>query len=113
MTIYSKEKNLYTGNRKSQTEKCVRGMSMSIEQIRYFFTVAKCGSMSQACRHLHLTQPTLSRQILNMESELDVVLFSRSNQGVKLTEAGTVLMQEWGKAMENYEKGIEKARLVV
>ena len=61
---------------------------MELSQLRYFVAVAQAGSMLQAARKLGVTQPAISRQIKNLECELDTRLFNRTDRGVVLTESG-------------------------
>ncbi len=61
---------------------------MNIRWIRYFVALVEAGSFSAAARKIHVAQPALSRQIRDMEAELDTVLLHRSSSGVRLTEAG-------------------------
>lgn len=83
---------------------------MTIDQINYFLEIAKCGSFLEATNNLHITQPTLSRQISNIEKELNVQLFFRTNHGVRLTPAGEALKQDWSKAVECYQSGVINAQ---
>lgn len=83
---------------------------MTVDQIYYFLEIAQCGNLTEAAMHLHITQPTLSRQLTNMERELNMQLFVRSNHGLKLTIAGEVLYAEWEKMVEAYEMGVERAK---
>ena len=66
---------------------------MELRVLRYFLTVAKVGSVSGAAELLNITQPTLSRQLMDLETELGATLFRRGRrkQKVTLTEAGTFL----------------------
>ena len=66
---------------------------MELRVLRYFLTVARAESVSDAAELLNITQPTLSRQLINLETELGVQLFHRGrrNHKVELTEAGTFL----------------------
>lgn len=64
---------------------------MTIAQIKYFTTVAKCLSFTKAAEQLFLSQPALSRHIRNMEEELNIQLFVRTNTGIRLTPAGSTL----------------------
>ncbi len=64
---------------------------MEIRMLRYFLTVANEQSISQAARVLHITQPTLSRQIKDFEDKLGTDLFVRQNKKMLLTEAGLFL----------------------
>ncbi len=61
---------------------------MDIRQLTYFLEVANQSSFSKASQNLHLSQPTLSKMVKNLEEELDVVLFDRSTRRMQLTEAG-------------------------
>lgn len=61
---------------------------MDIRVLRYFLTVAREESFSRAAETLFLSQPTLSRQIKDMEEELGVSLFLRTNRNVALTKEG-------------------------
>lgn len=64
---------------------------MEIRVLRYFLEVAELGSASAAAKRLHLTQPTLSRQLRDLESELGVTLFERHSHSMSLTPEGTAL----------------------
>ncbi|EUJ63948.1 transcriptional regulator, LysR family protein [Listeria fleischmannii FSL S10-1203] len=61
---------------------------MEIRVLRYFIAVVQEGSISAAAKFLHLSQPTLSRQLRELEEELGVVLFDRGNRYITLTEKG-------------------------
>ncbi|MBQ6121345.1 MAG: LysR family transcriptional regulator [Clostridia bacterium] len=61
---------------------------MDIRVLRYFLTVAKEESFSRAAEALYLSQPTLSRQIRDMEAELGVPLLTRNSRSVRLTPEG-------------------------
>ncbi|ANC77484.1 LysR family transcriptional regulator [Fictibacillus phosphorivorans] len=64
---------------------------MELRVLRYFLTVAREGSMTAAAALLHVTQPTLSRQLKDLEEELGKKLFIRSNHSIILTEEGLLL----------------------
>ena len=61
---------------------------MEFHQLRYFVAAAELGSISQAARREHVTQPAMSRQIALLETRLGVALFERRKQRIHLTEAG-------------------------
>lgn len=84
---------------------------MNISQIRYFLETAKCQNLTKAAQHLFITQPTLGRQISEIESELNVLLFIRNNKGLTLTPAGIVLYEEFSRLIEEYDKAVKKASL--
>lgn len=58
---------------------------MELRQCRYFISVAKLGSISQAALELHIAQPALTRQMQKLEEDLRVTLFNRTGRGVQLT----------------------------
>lgn len=64
---------------------------MEIRVLNYFLTVAREENITKAAALLHITQPTLSRQLMQLEEELGVKLFRRSNHSSVLTEEGVLL----------------------
>lgn len=64
---------------------------MEFRILKYFLTVAREGNMTKAAETLYITQPTLSRQIAELEEEIGTPLFVRSNRNVTLTDAGVLL----------------------
>ena len=66
---------------------------MELKQLRNFMRVARAGSVSRAAGELRLAQPALSRQIKKLEHELGVSLFSRHGRGVRLSAAGSLLLE--------------------
>lgn len=64
---------------------------MELRVLNYFLAVAREGNFTRAAEQLHITQPTLSRQIADLEAELGVKLFTRSNHSITLTEDGMLL----------------------
>lgn len=64
---------------------------MELRVLKYFVTAAEEQNLSRAAEKLHVTQPTLSRQLMNLEQELQVDLFDRSSHRLKLTTQGALL----------------------
>lgn len=64
---------------------------MELRVLQYFLAVAKEQSISKAAKYLHLSQPTLSRQIRDLEEELGKQLLIRGNRKITLTEEGMIL----------------------
>ncbi|TDE08023.1 LysR family transcriptional regulator [Jiangella asiatica] len=65
---------------------------MTLEQLRGFVEVARLGHFTRAAEHLHLAQPSLSRQISTLEHELGAELFHRARGHIALTAAGEALL---------------------
>lgn len=64
---------------------------MEIRVLRYFLTIAREGSITKAANFIHVTQPTLSRQIRDLEAELGQKLFTRGSHNMSLTAEGMIL----------------------
>ncbi|MCB0079516.1 MAG: LysR family transcriptional regulator, partial [Caldilineaceae bacterium] len=64
---------------------------MELRVLNYFLMVAREGNITKAAELLHVTQPTLSRQLSQLEVELGVKLFQRGQHGITLTEDGLLL----------------------
>ncbi|WP_146030112.1 LysR family transcriptional regulator, partial [Tetragenococcus halophilus] len=67
---------------------------MEIRLLRYFVAVASQQTISAAAQQLHLSQPTLSRQLSDLENELDTTLFIRGNRKISLTADGQYLLKK-------------------
>jgi len=61
---------------------------MDIKQIEYFVSIVETGSFGSAAEELYISQPSLSKQIIALEKELEVKLFDRSKRKIVLTDAG-------------------------
>lgn len=64
---------------------------MELRVLKYFLMVAREENITKAARLLHITQPTLSRQLIQLEEELGVQLFHRGKYHVTLTNDGMLL----------------------
>jgi LysR family hydrogen peroxide-inducible transcriptional activator len=65
---------------------------MELHQLRYFCAVAEAGSFSRAAEQSHVSQPSLSQQIMKLEDELGTRLFDRLGRSVRLTETGQTFL---------------------
>ncbi|MCD8346751.1 MAG: LysR family transcriptional regulator [Lachnospiraceae bacterium] len=81
---------------------------MELRVLRYFIEVAREGSITGAARTLHISQPTLSRQLKELEAELGCKLFVRGNYNVHLTEEGTLLRKRAEDILDMTDKTIEE-----
>ncbi|HBG5343150.1 TPA: LysR family transcriptional regulator [Clostridioides difficile] len=77
---------------------------MEIRMLKYFLTVAEEQNITQAAKKLHITQPTLSRQIREFEESLQIDLFVRQNKKLYLTEPGMFLKKRAEEILELNEK---------
>ena len=83
---------------------------MELRLLRYFLTVAKEQSFTKAAEQLHITQPTLSRQMAAFEEELGVTLFIRSGKKISLTEEGILLKRRALEILNLEEKTLEELK---
>jgi LysR family transcriptional regulator, hca operon transcriptional activator len=84
---------------------------MELRHLRYFVAVAEEGSLTLAAeRRLHTAQPSLSRQIRDLEREVGVPLLRRTPKGVELTDAGTVFLDYARNALTQADSAREAAR---
>ncbi|MGL5388826.1 MAG: transcriptional regulator CynR [Serratia sp. (in: enterobacteria)] len=78
---------------------------MLLRHIRYFLAVAEQGNFTRAAEVLHVSQPTLSQQIKQLEESLQVELFDRSGRRVQLTDAGQAWMRYARLALQDLDAG--------
>jgi LysR family transcriptional regulator, hca operon transcriptional activator len=84
---------------------------MELRHLRYFIAVAEAGSMKLAAEsRLHTAQPSLSRQMRDLEQEVGAALFVRSVRGVELTAAGRAFLDHARLALTQAEAAAEAAR---
>lgn len=79
---------------------------MELRTLEYFMAIQREGNMLKAAKAIHLTQPTLSRQIKDLENELGITLIERSGRNTKLTEEGELFSER----VENILDLINKAK---
>ena len=77
---------------------------MELRVLKYYLTVAQEENISRAAELLHVTQPTLSRQLADLEHELGVKLFHRGNRHITLTESGLLLRRRAEEVLTLVEK---------
>lgn len=88
---------------------------MTLTQLRYVITVASVDSMSEGARILFISQPSLSASIKELEAEIGIELFRRTNRGISLTPEGEEFIGYARQVVEQYElmesKYIEKEKI--
>ena len=88
------------------------GYQIEIRHLRYFLEVARELHFRKAAEKLFISQPGLSRQIKQMEKELDLKLFERNNKNVVLTKAGQYLAREAEMTLKHLEDSFEHTKLI-
>jgi LysR family hca operon transcriptional activator len=84
---------------------------MELRHLRYLIAVAETGSLTEAAeKRLHTSQPSLSRQIRDLEDQVGVALLTRSARGVVLTEAGKAFIDHARLALSQVDAAVEAAR---
>lgn len=85
--------------------------SMDLRDLRYFVTVADCGSILAASEQLHIAQPSVSVRVKGLEQELGVNLFERRARGVTLTSEGEELLPRAREILQAAETARESVRM--
>jgi LysR family transcriptional regulator, hca operon transcriptional activator len=86
---------------------------MELRHLRYFVAVAEAGSLTlAAARKLHTSQPSLSRQIRDLEDEVGVQLLTRRARGIELTPAGRAFLDHARSVLSQVEAATEAARRI-
>ena len=76
---------------------------MTLTQLKYVIEIANASSMNEAAKNLFITQPSLSGSIKELENEIGITIFMRSNRGVMLTPEGTDFLGYARQVVEQYE----------
>ena len=85
---------------------------MELRHLRYFAAVAETCHFGQAAAQLHIAQPALSQAIRQLESELDVTLFTRTTRQVSLTPAGEFLRTEAARVLAAVDDSVRGVRRI-
>lgn len=85
---------------------------MNDQLLRSFLEVSKSLNFSKAAENLHVTQPTISQQIVTLENELDCQLFVRNKKSVLLTPAGEALIPHAQSILGSIETAIAEVRYI-
>jgi DNA-binding transcriptional LysR family regulator len=83
---------------------------MELRYLKYFVAVAEELHFARAAGRLHIAQPSLSKQIQQLEQELDFPLFYRTKQRVELLDAGHIFLDEARRILRQTEEAVESAR---
>ncbi|KMO86905.1 hypothetical protein AB840_05655 [Megasphaera cerevisiae DSM 20462] len=83
---------------------------ISLEQIRYFLEIVRCGSLNKAADHLYISQPSLSKQLQHLEKELSCTLLIRRHNGIAPTSQGTLLYEQMSGVLDEFDRTIDGVR---
>ena len=83
---------------------------MELRLLRYFLTVAKEQNFTKAAEQLHITQPTLSRQMAAFEEDLGITLFIRNGKKISLTDEGILLKRRALEILDLEERTLEELK---
>jgi len=92
---------------------------MTLQQLRYAITVAEAGSITEASRKLFISQPSLTRATHELEKEMGITLFERSNKGIRISHEGELFLRyarqvlEQASLLEDQYKGSHRKQQFV
>ena len=64
---------------------------MTLQQLKYVTTIANIGSISEAAKRLFVSQPSLTKAIKELEKEMGITIFDRTNKGITVSKEGELL----------------------
>lgn len=76
---------------------------MTLQQLKYIIEIVNCGSITMAAQRLYIAQPSLSKAVVDLEQEMGITIFYRSNRGVILSEEGTKFLSYARQVVEQAE----------
>lgn len=83
---------------------------VNYNKLRYFYEAGRTLNLTRAARNLYISQPALSKHIADLEGDLGVILFVRTNRNLVLTRGGEVLMEECARIFECEEEIYRRVR---
>lgn len=88
----------------------VTPQGVELRHLRYFVALADAGTFTHAAEQMFIAQPTLSQQIRRLEEMVGTPLLQRRREGVRLTEAGSVLLEESRAVLSRVDHGVSRTR---
>jgi DNA-binding transcriptional LysR family regulator len=99
-----------TGSAERPDSGRVTPQGVELRHLRYFVAVADAGTFTHAAEQMFIAQPTLSQQIRRLEEMVGTPLLQRRREGVRLTEAGSVLLEESRAVLSRVDHGVSRTR---
>jgi DNA-binding transcriptional LysR family regulator len=84
---------------------------LELRHLRYFVAVADAGTFTHAAEQMYIAQPTLSQQIRRLEEMIGTPLLHRQREGLRLTQAGAVLLEDTRRVLSLLDHGLRSTRL--
>lgn len=79
---------------------------ISLEQVRYFLEIVRCGSLNKASERLYISQPSLSKQLRQLEEKLGCDLLVRNYDGVEPTPPGRLLYERMSGVLDEFDRAV-------
>lgn len=76
---------------------------MTLQQLKYVVTVAETGTITEAAGKLYISQPSLTNAIHELEREMQIVIFNRTNKGISLSKDGDIFLGYARQVLEQAE----------
>ena len=77
---------------------------MTLQQLKYVITVANTGTITEAANRLFISQPSLTNAIHELEKEMNITIFNRTNKGISISKEGAKTQKKLEKDMESMSR---------
>ena len=77
---------------------------MTLQQLKYIVTIAETGNITEAAKKLFISQPSLTNAVRELEKEMQITIFNRTNRGVALSNEGDVFLSYARQVLEQTTK---------
>ena len=83
---------------------------MTLQQLKYIIAVAGTGTITEAANRLYISQPSLTNAIHELEDEMNIVIFNRTNKGITVSREGEIFLGYARQVVEQHQQDRQHAQ---